>query len=135
MSVICTKCHGTNVSCEAMVNPNTKEFIHFTDDSFEYGWCEDCKTGRLLTDPEEVKSKIEKAYKEHRKSRKDPLFAFCEIVFSDEENVPRDVLFKLSPNVGSDDDKIFFYCNGVEELKSMTEFSGNDFIITDFFHF
>jgi len=135
MSVICCRCQGANVSCKAMINPNTKEFIHYTDESFYYGWCDDCKTGRALTDPVEVKSKIEKAYKEHRKSQKDPLYASCEIVFTDEDVVPREVLFKLSLDVGSDDDEIFFYCNGLEELKSMTESSGDDFIVTDFIHF
>lgn len=36
MSTICSRCHSTKVSCEAIVNPNTKEFIHYTDESFDY---------------------------------------------------------------------------------------------------
>lgn len=37
MNVICTKCGGTKVSCEAMIDPNTKEFHNYTDESFQYG--------------------------------------------------------------------------------------------------
>lgn len=33
------------------------------------------------------------------------------------------------------DDTIFFYCNGLEELKSLAEFGGEDFIVTDFWNF
>lgn len=42
MNVICTKCGGTKVSCEAMIDPNTKEFHNYTDESFQYGWCGKC---------------------------------------------------------------------------------------------
>ena len=31
------------MSGEAMVNPNTKGFDHFTDEAFYYGWCENWK--------------------------------------------------------------------------------------------
>lgn len=56
MSTICSKCHSTKVSCEAIVNPNTKEFIHYTDESFDYGWCDDCDEGQVLVDTEEIKA-------------------------------------------------------------------------------
>ena len=36
-NVICCKCGSTNVTCEAMINPNTKDFDHYTDESFQYG--------------------------------------------------------------------------------------------------
>ena len=37
-----------------MVNPNTKEFDHFTDEAFYYGWCENCGLGVALTDNAEL---------------------------------------------------------------------------------
>jgi hypothetical protein len=131
MNVICCRCGSTKVSCGAMINPNTKEFIHYTDESFRYGWCEDCKTGQPLTDTEEVKSEIDNAYKEYKRIHKEePSYAFCAIIFTDDDNSLQDVPFKLSEDAESDDDDVFFYCSGVEDLKSLAEFPGNDFIIT-----
>jgi hypothetical protein len=133
MNVICCRCGSTKVSCGAIINPNTKEFIHYMDDSFHYGWCDDCKTGRPLTDTKEVKSEIDNAYKEYKTVHKEePLYASCEIIFTDDENSLQDVVFKLSQDVDPNDDNIFFYCSGVEDLKSLTGFSTNDFIITGF---
>ena len=59
MSVICCKCGSTEVSCEAIINPNTKELINYTDESFEYGWCDKCDENKPLTDTEEVKKDID----------------------------------------------------------------------------
>lgn len=33
MSIICTRCGGTQVVCEATVNPNTKVITEISDDS------------------------------------------------------------------------------------------------------
>lgn len=38
MNVICNKCGGVNITCEAMIDHNTKRFDHYTDESFLYGW-------------------------------------------------------------------------------------------------
>lgn len=59
MSVICSKCGCADVLCEAMINPNTKVFENYTDESFLYGWCNVCQTGRTLTDVEDVKAIID----------------------------------------------------------------------------
>lgn len=64
MSIRCCKCGGTKVTCEALINPNTKEFDHYTDESFLYGWCDDCKEGTVLTDVDEVKRTIDTQYRE-----------------------------------------------------------------------
>lgn len=46
------------------------------------------------------------------------------------------VRIKLSQNVDeATDDTIFFCCNGLEELKSLAEFGGEDFMVTDFWNF
>lgn len=34
MGYICTRCGGTNVVCEAIVNPNTGKIIDYLDESF-----------------------------------------------------------------------------------------------------
>ena len=33
MKVICTRCGGTNIACEAIVNPNTGKIIDYLDES------------------------------------------------------------------------------------------------------
>ena len=62
MKVICTKCGGMHVACEAMINPNDKSFRNYTDEAFIYGWCDDCGNGVVLSDVDEVKEDIDKLY-------------------------------------------------------------------------
>lgn len=132
MSVICSKCSGTKISCEAMINPNTKEFVCYTDDSFDYGWCDDCNKGQVLTDTEKVKLEMEEAFNDYYAIHlEEPLYALCRVVFTDGNRYPEDMLFKLSLDAGEEDDKIFFYCNGMEDLKSLAGCGTNDFIIID----
>lgn len=59
---MCSRCGSANVRCEAMVNPNTKGFDHFTDEAFYYGWCENCGLGVALTDKEEIRNEILEKY-------------------------------------------------------------------------
>lgn len=42
MKVICTRCGGTNIACEAIVNPNTGKIIDYLDESFMHASCEGC---------------------------------------------------------------------------------------------
>lgn len=42
MKVICTRCGGTNIACEAIVNPNTGKIIDYLDESFMHANCEGC---------------------------------------------------------------------------------------------
>lgn len=134
MKIICTKCGGTDVSCEAMINPNNKAFKHCTDESFLYGWCESCKTGSILTDPDEVKIKIQQKFNAFvRENGKEPYQVDCHIVWKD-TNDHYDVKIQLSDDTGKDDD-IFFYCSSLEGLKSLTTFGGEDFIVTEIYGF
>ena len=71
MNVICTKCGGTKVSCEAMIDPNTKEFHNYTDESFQYGWCGKCGHGTVLTDTDEVKEEIDRIYQRYVEEKKE----------------------------------------------------------------
>ena len=136
MSVICCKCGSTEVSCEAIINPNTKELINYTDESFEYGWCDKCNDDKPLTDTEEVKKEIDAKLIDFESTfGKKPLYASCQVAFVGTDDPFQDLLFKLSSDVGNDDDEVFFYCNGIEELKSLTELTTNDFIITEIYKF
>ena len=62
MKVICTKCGGMNVACEAMINPNDKSFRNYTDEAFIYGWCDDCGYGVVLSDVDEVKKLMKQVW-------------------------------------------------------------------------
>lgn len=53
MGYICTRCGGTKVACEAIVNPNTREIIDYFDESFAHAisWKKVLKTGmRMIMD-------------------------------------------------------------------------------------
>ena len=65
---------------------------------------------------------------------KEPLFATCGIVFNGSNRVET-MVFKLSTKVvDSEDNEIFFYCNGADELKSLCEKdNGEDFQIVDIY--
>ena len=66
-NIVCSRCGSANVRCEAMVNPNTKGFDHFTDEAFYYGWCENCGLGVALTDKEEIRNEILEKYHRFKK--------------------------------------------------------------------
>lgn len=134
MNTICTKCGCTNVSCEAMINPDNKEFIHYTDEAFLYGWCENCKTGVILTNTVETKIDIEQKFEAFVKNNaKEPHYAVCRIVWKD-TNEDYEGKIQLSVDTGKDDD-IFFYCNSLNELKSLATFGNQDFIVTEIYSF
>lgn len=62
-NVICCKCGGNHVICNAFINPNTKQFYNYDDESFLYGWCEKCDNYTILCDIEAVKNDIENGFK------------------------------------------------------------------------
>jgi hypothetical protein len=108
MSSICSKYHGTKASSEAMINPDTKETI----------------TG------------IDKALDKYKLTYgKEPLYAVCRVIFMDDYEPPHSMSFKLSMDVDKEDNEVFYYLPGVEELKPLAESSSNDFLITGFDYF
>lgn len=134
MKVICTKCGGTDISCEAMINPNTKGCKDYTDESFLYGWCENCKTGAILSDTDEIQAEIQKKFDDFvKKNGKEPHYANCHIVWKD-TNDNYDVKIQLSGDTGEDDD-MFFYCQSLNGLKSLATFGCEDFIVTEVYSF
>lgn len=114
---MCSRCGSANVRCEAMVNPNTKGFDHFTDEAFYYGWCENCGLGVALTDKREIRNEILEKYHRFKKENAcEPHYANCRIVQRDSGQV-KDVRIMLSPDTGMADDGIFFYCHTLERRK------------------
>lgn len=114
--------------CEAMINPNTKKFDHYTDESFLYGWCNDCHTGTVLTDVDEVKNDMKARYRVFKESYGvEPLYANCRIVWKD-DGKQNDVKIMLS--AGLDGDDTFFNCSSPNGLLSLAECGMEDFIIT-----
>jgi len=94
------------------------------------------RTNEVIVDTNGVKCDMEISYLKFCKvEKKEPDYAECQIVWKEDGKDER-VRIKLSQNVDeATDDTIFFYCNGLEELKSLAEFGGEDFIVTDFWKF
>lgn len=135
MSILCCKCGGTKVTCEAMINPNTKEFDHYTDESFLYGWCNDCKEGTVLTDIDEVKRTIDVKYREFVATNGgEPHYVNCRIVWKDDRKYC-DTRIMLSADSGADEEDIFFYCNSLNGLLSLAEHGEEDFVVTECYGF
>lgn len=73
MKVICTRCGGTNIACEAIVNPNTGKIIDYLDESFMHANCGDCKEEVVITDVDRVKKDIDSMFfKFVKKNGKEP---------------------------------------------------------------
>lgn len=135
MNVICTRCGSTNVACEAMINPNNKEFKNYTDEAFLYGWCDNCKTCAILSDTDDTQIEIQQKFDAFLKDYgKEPLYANCHIVWKD-TNDNYEVKIQLSGDTSEEEDDIFFYCSSLNGLKSLTTFGNEDFIVTDIYSF
>lgn len=131
MSIICSKCGGTNIMCEAMIEPNTKKFSHYTDESFLYGWCNECWKGTILTNVEEVKNYITTEYKIFVESYGiEPQYANCQILWKDTQE-SCDVRIMLSVDTGIEEDKTFYSCSSLSGLLSLAEHGIEDFIVTE----
>nr|DAO46730.1 MAG TPA: antitoxin [Caudoviricetes sp.] len=73
MKAICTRCGGTNIACEAIVNPNTGKIIDYLDESFMHANCGDCKEEVVITDVDRVKKDIDSMFfKFVKKNGKEP---------------------------------------------------------------
>lgn len=64
----------------------------------------------------------------------EPHYASCCIKYLD--NSPRcDVTIKLNTELDPKDDLLFYYCNSLNDLKSLCEFGSGDFILTEVYEF
>lgn len=63
---------------------------------------------------------------------KEPQFANCTIRFLDDEESSQQVTIKLSSGFTEEkDDHVFFFCNSLSGLKSLTSAGCEDFIVTE----
>lgn len=103
MKVICTRCGGTNIACEAIVNPNTGKIIDYLDESFMHANCGDCKEEVVITDVDRVKKDIDSMFFEFvKKNGKEPEYVECQIVWKDTGDDQRTTI-KLSLSINDDD--------------------------------
>lgn len=79
--------------------------------------------------------KIDNLFNIHiNKYNKEPLYASCRIKYLD--NSPLcDVTIKLNTELDILDDLVFYYCNSLDDLKSLCEFGAGDFILSDIYEF
>lgn len=99
MKVICTRCGGTNIACEAIVNPNTGKIIDYLDESFMHANCGDCKEEVVITDVDRVKKDIDSMFfKFVKKNGKEPEYVECQIVWKDTGDDQRTTI-KLSLSI------------------------------------
>ena len=135
VNAICCRCGSTDVTCEAMINPNTKAFDHYTDESFLYGWCDSCKTGTVISDTAEVKDEILQQYSKFTAiHNKEPQLALCRIIWKDNMK-DTEVTIALEHIPEELDNNIFFYCNSLSDFMAMAEYGCEDFIVIECIEF
>ena len=80
----------------------------------------------------DVCKKMDEMFHSHEvQTGSEPTYATCVIQFVDDGTTIEDTI-KLDTGADEDDDCVFYYCNGLEDLKSLTEHgSGEDFIVVD----
>ena len=108
MGYICTRCGGTKVACEAIVNPNTREIIDYLDGSFAHAICGDCENEVIISNVEEVKHEIDLRFHEFvERTGKEPEYVECQIVRKETGDEQRKTM-KLSLNINDDDNDDVF---------------------------
>lgn len=103
MGYICTRCGGTNVVCEAIVNPNTGKIIDYLDESFMHAICSNCENEVIISNIEGVKHEIDLRFHEFvEKTGKEPEYVECQIVWKKTGDEQRKTI-KLSLSINDDD--------------------------------
>lgn len=108
MGYICTRCGGTNVTCEAIVNPNTGEIIDYFAGAFMHAICSDCENEVVISNVEGVKYEIDLRFLEFvERTGKEPEYVECQIVWKETGDDKR-VTIKLSLSINDDDNDAVF---------------------------
>lgn len=129
MGYICTRCGGTNVACEAIVNPNTGKIIDYFDGSFMHAICSNCENEVIISNIEEVKHEIDLRFHEFvERTGKEPEYVECQIVRKETGDEQRKTI-KLSLSINDDDnDDVFCYCNGIDKMNVNKDMNGHNLI-------
>lgn len=82
-----------------------------------------------------LQNKIENLFRAYmNEHNEEPRYASCCIKYLD--NSPFcDVMIKLNVELDVKDDLLFYYCNSLNDLKSLCEFGTGDFILTEVYEF
>lgn len=134
---ICPNCFSTDVRCQAWVNPNNHYFDAFTKDSLENGKCYVCDfVGELVCVDDNIQ-KIDKLYKEYIAEYNDePRYVQCLVMYTDDMDSQDHVYIKLSSDFDEETDgDVFYFCNGVHDVKSLCDKGVEDFIIINTYSF
>lgn len=79
--------------------------------------------------------KIDELFKAYMNEHKEePLYASCCIKYLDDSPLC-DVTIKLDSGLDDKDDLLFYYCDSLNDLKSLCEFGAGDFILTEVYEF
>ena len=90
----------------------------------------------MLTDTDGVKEDIDRIYQRYVEEKKEePEYAVCVVVWKDDNNSEHVKILLSSDCHPDEEDDIFFYCDGLSGLKSLCEFGGEDFIVTEIHDF
>ena len=63
-----------------------------------------------------------------RNNGHEPAFCCCYVRFNDSYNIESETI-KMSSDVSDDDELIFFYCDGLNDLLSLTKEGYEDFLV------
>lgn len=101
------------------------------DGSFMHAICSNCENEVIISNIEEVKHEIDLRFHEFvEKTGKEPEYVECQIVWKKTGDEQRKTI-KLSLGINDDDnDDVFYYCNGIESFKQLTEYGMGEFIVT-----
>lgn len=92
-----------------------------------------CEEDGVAKDGDNISNRIDNLFMEYMKKQgKEPRFANCTIRFLDDEESSQQVTIKLSSGfIEEEDDHVFFFCNSLSGLKSLTSAGCEDFIVTE----
>lgn len=120
MSVVCSICGGTHITCAAIVDPNTRQFIDFGYEAWLDGQCDNCGNV-ILTDPEKVQDEIDCQYRLYKsKHPAEPRFVLVEYVDTSNYEGSQKGYVKLGNKTSGDSSRIIAFCNSIEEFNAMT---------------
>lgn len=93
--------------------------------------CSNCENEVIISNIEGVKHEIDLRFHEFvEKTGKEPEYVECQIVWKKTGDEQRKTI-KLSLGINDDDnDDVFYYCNGIESFKQLTEYGVGEFIVT-----
>ena len=122
MSIVCSICGGTHVTCAAVVDPNTRVFVDFGYEAFLNGECRQCGNV-VLTNPEGVIAGVGKMWADYvARHRITPNYALCNIVCMDKEDEYEKAYIRIGgPENVIEKHTVIAVCHDIEEFESLAD--------------